>query len=470
MRRRLLISLTGFAMAAVLGFAIPLSLTYALSRTQQLWLGRTADTERFAALAEVAIDDGDRHSITQEAYRYTDLYGDRLLILDAARAVVVDTGVDARDPAVATALDATQRTRSNSAPGRVLPWGPDTLIVARRIGTDIRVDGAVVLEVSTARVRSDITRAWIVVIGCASLAMVLCTTLALGLSRWVLRPLRALSGAVDRLTTGLPRVPPPDGTGPISRRHVGPPEIRSLARSFDHMAFSVNSSMTAQRKLVEDTAHSMRNPLAALAIRIDSLAPGVHETVSEEYAGARAEVDRLTTLLDGLLTLAVAETHEPADELDPDGLECDAADVAEERAEAWRPAFDTAGITLAVAPAAGAHHTAVGAESLARILDVALSNSRAYAGRGAHTEVLVDGTAGRVSIMVRDNGNGVPADEIRHLTTRFFRGRSASGTGSGLGLPIAAALAEAHGGELILERVRPHGLAMIVRLPRAAPA
>jgi signal transduction histidine kinase len=239
--------------------------------------------------------------------------------------------------------------------------------------------------------------------------------------------------------------------------------------SFDAMALAVADSADAQRQLVADTAHAMRNPLAALTIRLDSLEPAIPAGAASTFRGAGAEVDRLTALLDGLLSLAVAETpaaFDMAHTAEGDD-QCDAVQVAADRFDAWCSAFEAAGQRLRVPPMTERADVAVPADVLAQMLDVPLSNATRYAGAGAHVDLVVATEPGWVTVTVRDDGIGVPPDEIDKLTTRFFRGSSAGSGGSGLGLPIAAALAQARGGVLTVVATRPHGLAVSVRLPAA---
>ncbi|MEV6067279.1 sensor histidine kinase [Nocardia sp. NPDC052001] len=529
MRRRLLIALTVFATVAVLAFAIPLCLTAATSRTQELILGRTGDADRLAALAVTAAATGDNRALTMEVDRYHDLYGEPVLVVDGRGTPIVNAGVNQHDPVVATALSAARRNQRTATVQRLTPWSNTGLLIARPVGSDTHVDGAVLIEASTATARTDITRVWAIVAVGGLAAMALFTALALMLSRWVLRPLAGLSGSVAELTATLPK---PRTATPVTRHHGGPPELRAVAESFDTMALAVRDSARAQRRLVDDTAHAMRNPLAALTIRLDSLEPGVSETALPTLHGATREVERLTALLDGLLDLAVAE----GTDFDPTRTRttdhCDADTVIEDRIDAWHTAFARAGSTLhrmssdcagqsvtisAVGTAATAgthsqelaatshpsdiaHNTddllnrtsrcdaeprhattragsawqptdiAVSADVLAQILDVALSNSCRYAGAGATTCLSVGTEPGWVTITVSDDGVGVPATELEELTTRFFRGSSADGIGgSGLGLPIAAALTTSRHGTLTVRPVEPHGLSVIVRLPAPEP-
>ncbi|WP_369640765.1 sensor histidine kinase, partial [Nocardia sp. JMUB6875] len=166
----------------------------------------------------------------------------------------------------------------------------------------------------------------------------------------------------------------------------------------------------------------------------------------------------------------------------PATAHCDAIQVAQDRIDAWRSAFDDAGMTLtaewhtSAAESGKSPHwcatqradTAVSADVLAQILDVPLSNACRYAGPGTTTRLTVTTDPGWVTITVADDGTGVPDSELGQLTTRFFRGSTATGrTGSGLGLPIADALVTSRHGRLTVRAADPHGLAVVITLPAA---
>jgi signal transduction histidine kinase len=464
-----MIVLAAFAATAVLAFAVPLSLSIAVSRTQQLVLGRSGDADRFATLAEAAAATGDARELAEEAQRYDSLYGDGVLVLDSAGATLVNAGVDARDPRIVAALADARRNDPPRPPQRLVPWSAGRIQVARPIGTEAHVDGAVLIVASTGTARLDIAKGWAVVAVGAIIALALFLQLAVTLSRWVLRPLAAMSQAVAEVTAVLPR-PRAGFVSPVRRRD-GPPEIHSLMVAFDAMALAVSDSIDAQRQLVADTAHSMRNPLTALAIRLESLEPAVTATAMTTFRGATVEVERLITLLDGLLTLAVAETPTGFDKKHTSAVEsesCDAVHVVAQRVTAWTEAYQRAGQTLRAEQADRAAGIAVPETIMSQILDVLLSNSCKHAGRGADTVVRVHHDGGGIATVVSDNGTGVADGELERLTTRFFRGAAAAAGGTGLGLPIAAALAKHHHGRLTVHATAPHGLTVRVALPAAA--
>ncbi|MCM6772443.1 response regulator [Nocardia sp. CDC159] len=91
---------------------------------------------------------------------------------------------------------------------------------------------------------------------------------------------------------------------------IKPPRIAELVARLENVtrraavAAAVRDSQRAQRQIVADTAHAMRNPLTALTIRLDPLGPAIPDHAAATFRGAVTETDRLTSLLDGLLTRA----------------------------------------------------------------------------------------------------------------------------------------------------------------------
>ena len=97
--------------------------------------------------------------------------------------------------------------------------------------------------------------------GCLAL-LLLAVLVARALTRWVLRPLDGLERAVAEMTEGVAG-PPADV--------AGPPELRHFTSAFNTMAQVVRASLDRQRRLVADASHQLRNPLAAVRLRADTL-------------------------------------------------------------------------------------------------------------------------------------------------------------------------------------------------------
>lgn len=461
MRRRLLLVLSVFSVVAVASFALPLLGSTAAERTQRFVLARAADLDRFAAIAQqsIAQDTAEPEAaaeLAQEVRAHEALYGEGIVVVDGAGRAVVQSGLRGTDPGVAAAVDAALRNQPAAQPERLSPWSDEPILLSRPVGTGTQVGGAVVLRASPAAAAADIALGWLLVLLGALAAAVAFAALALVVARWVLRPVAELAGGVRAVAEGHP--------GAHVSPHAGPSELRELATAFNRMSDVVSASAEQQRRLVADTSHQLRNPLAALRLRVDTLDEHVAAQGRRTYSSTIAEVERLESLLDDLLDLASAESR--ATDIaagDAAAETADMAAVAGEQVELWVPVAEQAGARIEAGPGPSVE-VACAASELAQVLDVLLDNAVKYAGAGATVQVGWSVAGGRARLVVRDDGPGLPAEDLPRATQRFWR-RSTAGRGSGLGLAIAERITSAHGGSLRLAAVPGGGLAVTVELP-----
>ncbi len=241
----------------------------------------------------------------------------------------------------------------------------------------------------------------------------------------------------------------------------GPPELRRLARSFNEMADNVEDVLEQQRAFVADASHQLRNPLAALLLRIELLSFELPEG-NKEIASVQAEGKRLAQVLDDLLDLALAE-HTEAD------LKItDIGALAAERVAAWAPTAEAKGVRLVGdCPPTTAWADPV---ALSSALDAVIDNAVKFTPEDQTVEVGVASNGNTSTIVVTDHGPGLTDEELARVGDRFWRsGRHQNIKGSGLGLSISRALLAAGGGSIAYERNEPHGLRVTLRVPRSGP-
>ncbi|MFI7481622.1 sensor histidine kinase [Kocuria sp. M1R5S2] len=479
MRTRLLVVLAVLGAIVVTAFAVPLALSTAEARTREFVAGRQAHLQRFAGLAEDYVRTGAEGLVQEEMDAYHELYAEGVAVVSTRGTGSFSTGAAPDDTRVADAVNSVLRNQRPSTPDVLTPWGAESVVFAQSVGTGTQVNGAVVIVASTEQARADIGVRWLLIgLGMVA-ALVLFGVLAVAVSGWVLRPLDRLSHRIRTLADTLPFAPPPEPGGPGSdgREETGPPELRALSRSFGTMASAVEHAVEAQRRLIADTAHQLRNPLAALQLRLDTLAPLVPPRGRAGFERAVSESQRLQGLLQDLLALSSAEL--PRDSSGA-GRRCLPSLVAADRVDFWFDTAQRAGVTLVAPEVDTASWAAASAEDLQQILDVLLDNVCRYAGRGATATVRIHRhddpsfpTPG-ITVEVADDGAGVAAEDLDRLTERFFRGTARTAeqgpapSGTGLGLAIVDALVTANSGRLALVGTPGGGLTVRVALPRAA--
>ncbi len=94
-----------------------------------------------------------------------------------------------------------------------------------------------------------------------------------------------------------------------------------------------------------------------------------------------------------------------------------------------------------------------------------INNATQYTPPDAKIDVMAMGYADILQIIIEDNGNGFPDDEIDHVFNKFYRLKGAQTGGTGLGLSIVKGYTEAMGGTVKLENIRPKGARFTIDIP-----
>ncbi|UNO39602.1 HAMP domain-containing sensor histidine kinase [Streptomyces sp. MST-110588] len=472
MRARLLPLLLALMAAVLLALGIPLAVITAGVEQQRVVVDRIDDAARFASLAQYVTarpdaddktpDEDERHAtLSAELRRYHDLYGIRAGVFFRDRtpmaAAPTGWGVPKAGEGEQAFKEALAGRRSHD-PRQVWPWGDGSqdgrIAVASPVIRDGDVVAVVVTDSPTGQMRARILHGWLLIGAGECAAVLVAVAAAFRLTGWVLRPVRVLDAASHDIATGRMK----------SRVAAasGPPELRRLARSFNEMADHVEDVLEQQRAFVADASHQLRNPLAALLLRIELLALELPEG-NEEVASVRTEGKRLARVLDDLLDLALAE-HAAGD------LELtDVAALAAERVDAWRPLADDKGVRLAY-EGHGAVTGWADPVALSSALDAVVDNALKFTPRGERVTVVAAADGDTVTVTVTDHGPGLTDEELTRVGDRFWRsGRHQNVSGSGLGLSISRALLAPGGARLSFAPHRPHGLRVTVTVPRTAP-
>jgi two-component system sensor histidine kinase VicK len=221
----------------------------------------------------------------------------------------------------------------------------------------------------------------------------------------------------------------------------------------------------ARRDLIANASHEFKTPLFSLAGFLELIDEG---NLSEEEQGEflalmRQQVDRLRNLAVSMLDLSKVEAGSL--QLVPEDVVLE--DVARSVLDEFQVHAMAKGLTFAVDD--GERTTAwCDEQRLAQVLRALVDNAVKFSPPGSTVRVTTQAEEKWATVVVSDDGPGIPTAELPHVFERFHRGSEerATTTGAGLGLSIARELTEMMGGAIRAEAGRGHGASFFVRLPR----
>nr|WP_243415091.1 ATP-binding protein [Altererythrobacter segetis] len=228
----------------------------------------------------------------------------------------------------------------------------------------------------------------------------------------------------------------------------GPKDTRRLIEAHNAMEARIAALLDEKDVMLGAIGHDLKTPLAALRVRIETVPDD-----AEREKMART-IEDIANTLDDILSLA--RVGRSTDPLEPTDLAALVASVVEEFEDMDEPVTLGASERIALP---------LRATWLRRALRNLIGNALRY-GERATVSLRRDG--GDAVIRIEDEGPGIPRGDLTRMMEPFTRGegsRNRATGGAGLGLAIARAIAEQHGGRLVLANRPAGGLEVELRLP-----
>lgn len=278
--------------------------------------------------------------------------------------------------------------------------------------------------------------------------MAMIVLLAYLVLRRSLRPLRALHDGVARLSEGQLDVTVPSRTRD---------EFGALAQAFNQMVRRISEMLRARDQLLLDVSHELRSPLTRVKVALALLPEG------DKRRRIEADVAEMEAMIAELLELERLREGRGLrkERLDLVALLRQVAEGFQDRPPGVR--------FVAAAPEIWAE---VDGEKIRVVLRNLLENAFKYSLADSRpVEVMVKADGEAVTLVVADDGPGLPAEDLHNLFEPFFRvdrSRSKKSGGYGLGLSICKRIVEAHGGRIAAANRSERGAEFTIALPRGA--
>ncbi len=220
-------------------------------------------------------------------------------------------------------------------------------------------------------------------------------------------------------------------------------DLSALARTFNRLFDRIEKLLLANKQVSADVAHDLRKPLAHVLRRLEAarLSDAPSNAIRSALDGSIAEIEAVLETFDALLRIGQIEAGARRAAFKP----LDLGEIARDVVEAFQPAADEGGRTLAARldtpmPMLGDK------ELLTQMIANLLDNALRHTPQGVRIIVAGDHSPRGLRLTVEDNGPGVDSRDLPMIFQRFYRaGAARSSPGSGLGLSLVAAIAELHG-------------------------
>jgi two-component system OmpR family sensor kinase len=257
-------------------------------------------------------------------------------------------------------------------------------------------------------------------------------------ARALAKPIRRIADAADRM-----------GANPQAPLIVeeGPTELRVTAHALNSMQQRLSAYLAERTNMIGAIAHDLRTPLARIAFRIEGAPDEMREKVQGDIEQMRAMIAATISFVRATGSVTVVE---------PVSIDALLENLAADEREIGRP------VALRGIEAA---EVAGDPMALKRLFQNLVDNGVVY---GGGVEISVVRVGDEAEIRIADRGPGLAEKALEAMFQPFERGepsRNRATGGIGLGLSIARAIAQEHGGSLILANRPGGGLEAICRLP-----
>jgi signal transduction histidine kinase len=217
--------------------------------------------------------------------------------------------------------------------------------------------------------------------------------------------------------------------------------------------------LATQRRFLQDASHQLRTPITIALGHAELLADGLDgPQEGHDIQVVLGELNRLRRIAERLLMIAAAEDPEF---LHPEPIALDSFTM--EILRRWRPTADRrwqlGRLDKATAQA--------DKERLGLAIDALLENAVRHTAAGdvIKLSVVAVGYGLPIRVVVADAGQGIPEEQLEHIFDRFHSGEVGHPRGTGLGLPLVRAVAQAHGGEVVVRSRPGNGSEFEIQLP-----
>ncbi len=293
------------------------------------------------------------------------------------------------------------------------------------------------------------------------------------MAKSIITPLRILNKATADIARG-------NLDGAINYRSLD--EVGELCQSFEQMRLQLKDAQTLRQRyennrkeLIANISHDLKTPITSIRGYVQGMMEGVARTPDKEQKYMQiiynnsVEMERL---IDELFLFSKLDLKQLDFNFEPVNIEAFLRDCAEEKGYE----LESNGIQVSYIGSYPSQAPVIAdRKRLQRVINNIIINAEQHCDRSkplSWLEIVLLENETEAIIEIKDNGHGIPAENLPYIFDRLYRGdpaRSRQSGGSGLGLSIAKQIIEAHGGRIWAESEENAGTSIFLTLPKVKP-
>jgi len=338
--------------------------------------------------------------------------------------------------------------------------------VAVRVDNSGNTLGVVRFALPLSKIQLQIQHIYRVVLLGAIVAVVIAFTVAYFLSRSITFPISRMQDAARRIAKG-------DFSKKVNIKSKD--ELGELAKSLNIMAAELQQKMENLKQMdrvrtdfVANVSHELKTPLTLIKGYIETLedrAINDKEKARKFISIIKEHTNRLENIIEDLLSLSELELSKDC----LNKTEFDLKKLIDEVTLGFGYALDAKRQTLSVNHQGGDFRIKADSDKIEQVIVNLIDNAIKYTNEAGQINILLLERQNEITFTVRDNGIGIPREDIDRVFERFYRvdkARSRELGGTGLGLGIAKHIVLAHNGQISIESEINKGTKVLVRLPK----
>lgn len=240
-------------------------------------------------------------------------------------------------------------------------------------------------------------------------------------------------------------------------------EINQLTTTINYLAESMEKQEALRKRLTGDVAHELRTPIATLQSHMEAMIDGIWDADTDRLKSCHEEIVRISKMVGDLEKLAKFESENLV-------LNKELFDISELTKRLLQNfEIEFTNNKLEISYTGEKDEIYADRDKISQVIINLLSNALKYTPKGGRVSVAIKGTEDITQIVVKDNGPGIPKEDLPYIFERFYRAdksRNRLTGGSGIGLTISKAIMVAHEGTIDVKSSSEFGTEFIVSLPK----